>query len=236
VGDDAPQIKFAEQILSSLHNFPVTCQTVETLTDIDLIGKERPQLCRVTRAGMIELSPQGRATCDIWSIAMIEPKSAAAFSLVKHAAKLLAMEKPPKEIVTKVSTEIAKDGIYNLSACLWQAAWLLSQPQPEIKKWSRPWDSNLEWLPRGENPAYRLNSLYWELIHYVFAKEEDEAGLKKVLASGNKKFDSDRFKRLGKLDLNNNRVFNTFQELSMWRNQHSDPFVCALKIANIWES
>jgi hypothetical protein len=235
VGDDPAQVRFAEKILSSFHNFSLECQPAENVTDVHIVGKDSPQLYRVTQAGMIELSQQGRDTCDIWSLAMIEPNSAAAFVLVKHAAKLIGIDKPKREIVTKISSEVTKDGVYNIFAALWQAAWMLSQPQQETKQWSRPWESSLEWLPRGEDPAYRLNSLYWELLTYVFAKEDDEAGLKKALASGNKKFYPDTFKRLSKLNLSNSRVFSTFEELSIWRNKHTDPFVCALKIANIWD-
>jgi hypothetical protein len=232
VGDDPAQIRFAEQFLSATHMRRIECQAVKSVSDIDLQGQEEPLLYQVDYSSLLDLSPRTARKTGIWSLDLIKPGSAGMNAIVRFAAELLGMEKPDKATVQRVADEVA-DGMYDIRAGIWDAAWMLSGPLPEKAKWMRPWENWLLWLPKGVDPRYRLNALYWEMVEWVFAQTGDDRGFKR--AKGASKFNPRTFQKLSALQLPKDKVFNSLLELSAWRERHYDPYVCALKITKIWQ-
>jgi hypothetical protein len=230
VGDDAMQVRFAEQYLCAHHHVKIPCQSVDALNDGHVLGREEPCLYRVDRISQIDLSPNVRPQIGIWSLDLVEKGSAGANAIVREACRLMDVPKPPRQALDWVAAEAVKN-LNDIKAAIWHAAWLLHGPIPERKAWPKPWDNYLTWLPQNEDPGYRLNTLYWELVEYVFAAEGDEAGFRKTGRS----FFPRQFKHLSSLVLPKVRVFDSVSVLSAWREQHTDPYVCALRIAKIWE-
>lgn len=230
VGDDAMQVRFARQFLTSHHSVSVPCQFVELLIDDNILGHEEPCLYRVDRSSQIDLSPNVRARVGMWSLDLIEKGSAGANAIVREAARLMGMPKPPRPAMDYVASEVAKN-LYDIKAGIWHAAYLLNGPIPERRPWPHPWENYITWLPANEDPVYRLNTLYHTLVEYVFAAENDEKGYRKV----GRTLRPREFKFLSSLVLSKTRVFDSISVLSAWRTQRTDPFICALKIAKIWE-
>ncbi len=62
IGNDAMQIRFAEQFLSQAHNTPaLRHEKAEVVNDDMLLGKEEPKLYLVDRASLIDISPHVKA-------------------------------------------------------------------------------------------------------------------------------------------------------------------------------
>lgn len=230
IGNDPVQIRFAEQFLSAHHHTKVTCQLVEGMCNDHHVLKEEPQLIRVERSSLLDLSPNVRKQTGLWSLDLIDNGSAGANAIVRHAAKLMGLPRPAKDTVAFVTKQIT-ESIFDINAAIWQAAYLLTGPTPVKQNWPRPWENYLTWLPKGEDVRYRLNTLYWELVEYVFAAENDEKGWRKT----GRTFRPKSFKFLSGMILPKDRVSNSLQALSAWREHYSDPYVTALKIAKIWE-
>src|SRR5208337_1031463 len=230
IGEDAMQTRFAEQFLSAHHHIKVTCEPVETLNDSHILGQEEPKLYRVDRSSQIDLSPNIRSQVGVWSLDIIEKGSAGANAIVRKAYQLMNMPKPPRHTIDYVAAEVAKS-LYDIKAGILQAAWLLTGPTPERKQWPNPWENYITWLPQDEDPTYRLNTLYWTLVEYVFAAENDDKGFRKT----GRTLRPSEFKYLSSLVLPKSRVFESISALSAWREHKADPYVCALKIAKIWE-
>jgi hypothetical protein len=231
IGNDAAQIRFAERFLSMAHNTKVKCEEVSLVDDDMLLGKDEPQLYVVERESFIDLSAQMKSKVGIWSLDLLEKGCGGLNVIVRTAAQLLGMEKPDKKLVQSVADEIARD-VYDINAAIWHAAWVLSGPLPEKVNWMRPWENWLLWLPKGTDPYFRLHSLYWELVMWTFAQTGDERGYRRSKG----RWDQRKFQKLSQLQLPKDKVFNTLVELSIWRERSYDPYVCALKIAKIWET
>jgi hypothetical protein len=90
----------------------------------------------------------------------------------------------------------------------------------------------MAWMPKGEDPYYRLNSLYRELVMWVFATTGDERGYRKFARN----WDVKRWSNLSRLQLPKDKVFNTLVVLSHWRKFKYDPYICIMKVAKIWET
>jgi hypothetical protein len=227
VGDDPMQIRFAEQTLGAV------CEFMAIVGDEHVLGKETPVLFRIDSSRNLDLSPNVRAKVGIWSLDPIEKGSDGANAIVKHAAIILGMTKPHKDVVRRIADEIAADDIYDVRAALWEAMWRLTDPKLEVtfKPWLEPWENVTGWLPEDVDPSYRLNSLYWKLVKYIFAKTEEDTALKKI-----GKFSPTEFKRLRELKLDLDAVNASIYELSSWRTFKSDPYICALKISTFWKN
>jgi hypothetical protein len=230
IGNDPVQIRFAEQFLSHHYHTKVTCQLLEICNDHHVLGKDEPLLYRVERSSLIDLSPHVRSKTGLWSLDLIENGSAGANAIVRHAASLAEIGKPSKEAMAFITKEITND-LFDINAAIWNAAYLLTGPIPPKVNWPRPWENYITWLPKGEDVPYRLNTLYWELVEYVFAAENDEKGWRKM----GRAFRPKSFKFLSGLVLSKDRVSKSIQALSAWREHRTDPYVCALNIAKIWE-
>jgi len=250
VGDDLAQIRFAEHYLSHAHfctdgceevnHFKLKCVEVESVQDEMVLGKDEPSLLRVDRNRDIDLSSKVKANVGIWALAPITKGSDGANAIVRYAAELLGLERPARASVEKFGDAMVRmmsdlsvhkevDDVY---AAIWAAAWLLTGPEPPpFKFWPHPWNNHLTWFPRGTNPSLRLNSLYKELVVYVFAREGDEYAARKI-----GKFKPREFNMLKKLRLPIGCVFDSIVELSRWRMHKGDPYICALKLAKIWET
>lgn len=230
VGEDAMQVRFAEQLLTAHFHQKITCELVAVLNDDHVLGQEEPRLYRVDRVGQVELSPNVRPRIGIWSLDLIEKGSAGANAIVRHAARLMGVDKPTRQTIDYVAAEIVRN-LNDIRAAVWHAAFILTAPVPERRTWPKPWENYIGWLPRGEDPRYRLNTLYWDLVEYVFAAENDEQGFRRT----GRTFRPREFKYLGSLVLPKARVFDSIVVLSAWREHHTDPYVTALKLAKIWE-
>ncbi len=151
---------------------------------------------------------------------------------MRQGARLLGAEKPDKAVVQQIADRIVED-VYDIRAAIWEAAWLFAAPPKREGRWLRPWENWLMWMPKGGDPYFRLNSLYWELVEWTFAHSKDERGYRRIPKA---KWDARRFQKLSALQLPKDRVFGTLVELSVWRGKEYDPYVCVLKIAKIWEA
>ena len=242
IGNDATQIRFTEQYLSMEHGVPIRHEAVPAVNDDMLLGNDVPKLYLVDRSSLIDISPKEKAKTGIWSLDLIEKGSAGMNAIVRYAAKLIEIEKPDKDIVAKVSYELVKESdpsskkylLSDIRAAVWQTAWLLSGPMERSQRWLAPWENWMLWMPKGDRDTvrYRLNTLYRELVMWVFASTGDERGVRKTGG----RWDAKQFQRLSGLQLPREKVYNTIAVLSAWRGGDHDPFVCAIRISKIWEA
>lgn len=240
IGNDPTQIRFAEQFLSMHYGVSVKHEQVPQVCDEMLLGKDEPMLYLVDIAQQVDLSPAVKSKTGVWSLDLIEKGSAGINAIIRHAIKLLSIEKPSKDIIAKVGYELIKDSdpfgkrclLTDIRAAVWHAVWLLSGPMTGRSSWLAPWENWMMWLPKGGDPYYRLNALYRELVMWVFASTGDESGSRKTGGS----WDSKRFQKLAALQLPKDKVYDTLVTLSAWRAHSYDPYVCVLRISKAWET
>jgi hypothetical protein len=241
IGNDATQIRFAEQFLSMHFGVPVKHEVVDVVTDSMLLGQDAPKLYLVERSSLITIAEKERAKTGIWSLDLIERGSSGINAIVRYAAKLMEIDKPEKAVLNRVGAELVKESdprskkylLTDIRAAVWQACWLLKGPIESSPKWLAPWENWMMWMSKGGDPRYRLNALYRELVMWVFASTGDERGFKKTGGS----WDQKRFAKLAALQLPKDKVYDTLVVLSAWRKPNSgiDPFVTILRISKIWE-
>ena len=224
VGDDPAQVRFAEQLLG------LQVQHLDQLRDEDVLGKEGSFLYQIDTPRASELSPNTKAMVGFWSLEPIEKGSAGANALVKYAASLLDTPLDKKNLQL-ISDDLASQDLGDIRAAIWRAAWMVAGPAPvEQTRWPDPWSKPGELLPKGVDPAHRLNALYRSLVAFVFAKENDQDAARKFGISIAK------FKVLQSQNIDLDKVYSSIRELSKWRTQKYNPLVCALKIRHIWET
>jgi hypothetical protein len=167
---------------------------------------------------------------------LIEEGSAGLNAIVRTGAQMVEI-KPTKEQVAAIVKKMPD--VRDVRASIWHAAslWLQGIPEKGSGGWLQPWDNWLAWMPQGVDPEYRLNTLYWDLVRWTFARTGDERGFKKIA----KKFDSKKWVKASTLQLPKDKVYQTLVELSLFKGakgteKRVDPWVCVLKIAKIWES
>jgi hypothetical protein len=243
IGNDSTHIRFAEQFLSMSHGVLVKHEEAPAVND-DMFYGDSPKLYLVERSSLIDVSPKEKAKIGIFSLDLIERSGAGINAIIRYAAKLLEIEKPAKEVMARVGYELVKESdpsskkylLSDIRAAVWQAVWHLSGTNAPQPRWIAPWENWMLWLPKGSDRdavRYRLNSLYRELVMWVFAAEGDD---KAVRRTGGR-WDAKQFQRLSQLRLPKDRVYATIAELSAWRGHDDhDPFVCAIRISKIWES
>jgi len=222
VGNDAVQTRFAEQTLG------VECKVVDRVRDEDVLVPD-PTLHQVPMSTSIDLSPELRSKAGIWSLSPVLPGSAAATSIVKAAAEILDVK---LEIAkrNRACEILTKKAIGDIRAALWDAVWIVTGDIPDEEPfWKDPWASD-NWIPNGTDPAYRLNTLYRELIGYIYVHDNEENSARRFGISPAK------IKRLKTLNLNLDHVYESILELSKWKVKHYNPYFCALKITTIWKS
>ena len=241
IGNDATQIRFAEQFLSMMHGVPIRHEAVPVVGDEMLAGQHEPKLYLVERASLITLADKEKAKTGIFSLDLIERGSIGINAIVRYAAKLMDIEKPDKAVLNRVGNELIKESdprskkylLTDIRAAVWQACWLLKGPVETSPKWLAPWENWMMWMPKGGDPRYRLNALYRELVMWAFATTGDERGFRKTGGS----WDAKRFAKLSALQLPKDKVYDTLVVLSAWRKPNSDidPFCAILRISKIWE-
>jgi hypothetical protein len=240
IGNDATQIRFAEQYLSMMHGVPIKHEAVPFVGDEMVVGQDAPKLYLVERSSLITLAPKELAKTGIYSLDLIERGSSGVNAIVRYAAKLMDIEKPSKEVLNRVGFELIKESdrskkylLTDIRAAVWHACWLLKGPAESSPKWLAPWENWMMWMPKGGDPRYRLNALYRELVMWVFATSGDERGFKKTGGS----WDAKRFAKLAALQLPKDKVYDTLVVLSAWRkpNSNIDPYITVLRISKIWE-
>lgn len=240
IGNDPSQIRFAEQYLTMSHGTSIHAEAVPLVKDDMLLGHNDHRLYLVDVAAQVELSPNVRAKTGVWSLDLIERGGAGVNAIIRYAAKMLGIPKPDKTVMSRVAYQLIKDSdpsgkkylLTDIRAAVWNAAWLLTGPQESRPRWTQPWENWLLWMPRGGDPRYRLNSLYRELIMWVFAATGDDRGYRKTGG----RWDVKQFQRLSQLQLPKDRVYATLSELSAWRAHSYDPFICVLRVSKIWEA
>jgi hypothetical protein len=239
IGNDATQIRFAEQFLSMMHGVPVKHEVVDLVSDEMVTGQDSPKLYLVERTSLIILADKEKAKTGIFSLDLIERGSSGVNAIVRYAAKLMDIDKPDKAVLTRVGNELVKEAdprskkylLTDIRAAVWQACWLLKGPAETFPKWLAPWENWMMWMPKGGDPRYRLNALYRELVMWVFATSGDERGFKKTGGS----WDPKRFSKLSALQLPKEKVYDTLVELSAWRHSQYDPYIAVIRISKIWE-
>jgi hypothetical protein len=242
IGNDPTQIRFAEQFLSKAHGTSVNHEGVPGVTDEMLLGKDEPKLYLVDIPSQLDISETVKAKTGIFSLDLIERNGAGINAIIRFAAKLLDIPKPDKTTMASVSYKLVKDSdpiskkylLTDIRAAVWQAAWFLTDTVDSRPRWIAPWENWMLWMPKGDSDSirYRLNSLYRELVMWVFAQSGDERGVRKTGG----RWDAKQFAKLSQLQLPKNKVYATLAELSAWRAHSYDPFVCAIRISKIWET
>jgi hypothetical protein len=237
IGNDPAQIRFAEQYLSMEHGIPVRVEAVPLVEDKMLLGHDDHKLYLVDVSSQIDISDKEKSKTGIFELNLMDRGSSGLNAIVRHAAKLLDMPKPTKDVVSYVGYELIKETdsskkymLGDIRAAVWFAAWLLRGPVPPKINWTQPWENWLMWMPRGFDPYYRLNALYRELVMWVFASAGDDAGFRKTGGSWNAK----RWQKLAQLQLPKDKVYATLAELSAWKAHSYDPYVCVIRISKIW--
>jgi len=157
--------------------------------------------------------------------------------MVNHA--LLKNDTYSKPIIAAVNGDCVGGGLElmlstDIRAAVWQAAWHLSGSPAPRPRWLAPWENWMLWMPKGDRDSvrFRLNSLYRELVMWVFAQSGDERGVRKTGG----RWDAKQFQKLSQLQLPKEKVYSTIAELSAWRAQGYDPFVAAIRISKVWET
>jgi len=235
IGNDRMQIRWAEQYLSAIHDFKVRHEVVQSVND-DMVHSEESRLYVVERSSFIDLAPAVKARTGIWDMTLIEEGTAGLNAIVRAGAQMVEI-KPTKEQVAIIAKKMPD--VRDVRAAIWHAAekWLEGIPEKTGGAWLQPWDNWLAWMPQGVDPEYRLNTLYWDLVRWVFARTGDERGFKKIA----KKFDTKKWAKASSLQLPKDKVYQTITELSVFKaskgtDHRVDPWVCVLKIAKVWES
>ena len=230
VGEDFVQQRLAEQILG------LSCVFADTITDANLLVDDTPKLFRVFSSKAVTLSPQVKYNTAFWSLDPIERGSAGANAIVRHAATLLDMDKPDKDLVERLADTLATSGtIEDIRVALWTAVWLLTGTMPpESKRWPQPWENNLWFNVPGVTPEHRLHSLYLDLTVYTLVQVDEDSTLKK--AGFNAYASPSKVKFFKQLKLDYGKVHDTIELLDLWRSKRSDPYVCAFRISNVWKS
>lgn len=222
VGNDAIQTRFAEQTLG------VECKVVDCVKDEDVLVPDST-LHQVLMSNSIDLSSELRNKAGIWSLSPVISGSAAATSIVKAACQILDVKLELAKR-NRVCDLLTKGVINDIRAALWEAVGIVAGDIPEEESfWKDPWVSE-NWIPNGTDPAYRLNSLYRELVAFVYVHDDDENTARRFGISPAK------IKRLKALNLNIDCVYESILELSKWRHKRYNPYFCALKITTIWKS
>lgn len=228
VGEDLVQQRFAEQILG------IPCVFSEAVTDADVLVDETPKLFRVLSSKYITLSPQVRDNTAIWSLDLIEKGSAGVNAIVRYAVTLLDMDKANKDLVERLADTLAASGtIEDIRVALWTAVWLLTgQMPPESKRWPQPWENKLWFSVPGITPEHRLRTLYRDLSAYTLVQVDEDSTIKKAGFNPS----PSKVKFFKKLKLDYSKIHDTIKLLDLWRNKHTDPYICAFCISNIWKS
>ena len=243
IGNDPTQIRFAEQYLSMAHKQSIKHEPVSMVDDGMLMGQDEPKLYLVDVPSQIEnVSPKEKAKTGVWSLDLIERNGAGINAIIRYAAKLIDIPKPDKTTMSRVGYQLVKESdpsskkylLTDLRAAVWQAAWFLTGSENSRPRWLAPWENWMLWMPKGDRDSvrFRLNSLYRELVMWVFASTGDERGVRKTGG----RWDAKQFQKLSQLQLPRVLVYETLAELSAWRGQGYDPFVCAIRISKIWET
>jgi hypothetical protein len=230
IGDDPAQLRFlAQQLnpqLTDIESDPITA--VEKVTDDMLLGREG-LLLQVAADYRIDISPDVRSHTGIWNAGPILKGSAGANEIVRMAAAIIQPgSKIPRETMAFVAAEITKGGLQDIRGALWLAVWHLTGEVTPSVEWPNPWNDPVRWLPKGVDVTYRLNSLYKTLVAWGFVVTGELLGLKQLSLT------PQQLEKLKTLKLDEQRVYDSIKCLSIWRNQHTEPMLCALSIAAIW--
>jgi hypothetical protein len=227
IGDDAAQIRFVEQLTDC------TCETVESVSDDDLLGKDGVLYRLLTSSGL-DLSAQLRAKTGIWSLAPVTPGSAGANALVRAAANILK-EPLKKERLDSLSKHIGRtferNDIVDLRAGLWETVWVMTgELLPH--RWREPWEtvSIQEWAPPGVDLGLRLGAFFKTIRAYVVIHNGAENDAKKMGVPPH------RIMQLKELRLSPEKVYESLKVLSRWKNLDTDPRVVILALTKVWLS
>jgi hypothetical protein len=229
VGDDPVQVRFVEQTLG------ISVEKVGRLEDKDVLSVDSSKLFQVISSRHLEFSPNTLAKVGIWSLDPLVNGSDGVTAIVKYAVAIVGLEKPSKEQLTEIARRISSREIEDVRAAVWDAVWHLTGDAPKAwKPWLDPWTDPKGWLPSDLNPEKRLNSLYWDLVLFCFTRRDEEEALKKAANKSRVRVSPSKYKYFKGLNLDLNKVYDSFYLLSRWRAERFDAYVCALLMKNIW--
>ena len=215
VGDLPCHLDFLREILGGQ---TVAVEHVDTVDDLPLMTRigqgSSPFIWQVGADRHIALAPDTRKHIHIWSAKPIKKHTAAIRTLARQALGILKAPEPSKEILEDVCDRIIENLGEDASpaAMIWEAVWLLTDPEtvgPPVQ-WTNPWEKPWEFA-KADNIAERLNSLYKDLVTYVYAKIEDKPGIERMGRSPKK------VQWLKTLSLDNSKVEKALTILSQWR-------------------
>jgi len=233
VGDDPCQIRFMELFTGQ------RVKKMNVVTDEDILGHEESLLLKVDSPNAILLSANVKINVGIWSLDWLSKGTAGVSQIIKYAQSLLdvklpkgAIERANEMLVDLFPTETGHGlpCVRDVRAGISGAFWILSGEIPLVKPpfWKQPWESSKEWLPRGVNPALRLNKLYRDIVGWTYMRDRDQkAGRQFGLTPS-------RLQYLEKQKPDVARMDATFTLLSAFRHGAIDPYVTALRISRIW--
>lgn len=225
IGDDALQLRFVEQLTGQ------TCETLDSLTDENLFGKDGCLYRLLTHRGLA-VSESVRKTLGVWSLTPITSRSASSNALVRAAALLLKEEikKERLEAVSRVVGRLFEKGdLTDLRTGLWEAVWIMTGDLP-VYGWSDPWESTLttEWFPKGVDLELRLGALMKTLRAYVLTHTGADTEVKRMGIPPH------RVQKLKDLTLNPDKIFESVLVLSRWKQHRLDPKIVALMLTKVW--
>lgn len=232
VGQDPGQVLFMEIATG------VQASQVLVVADEDILGKEESLLFQVDNLRNIHLSPAVKANVGIWSLSPLVKGSAGVTKLIKHGMSLLRIERLQKGAIDQANdmlvdmfpSEGGPPHIRDVRAGICAALWVLTDDIPTEKPpfWKQPWEAPYDWMTRGVDPIYRLNSLYREAVSWIYAYKGDLESCRMFGVSPAKRM------RLSRLKLDIDKMDATVCLLSAWKLERTDPLVVALKISQIW--
>lgn len=230
IGEDPAQLRFLVQRLTPTSKSidGPEAEPVERVTDAMLLGRTGLLYC-VKAAHRIDLSPDVRSHTGIWEAGPIERASAAVNEIVRHAVAIIDPgAKLSRSTLNFVANELTKEPLADIRGSLWHAVWLLTGEFTPYVAWPEPWNDPVKWLPPEASVPLRLQTLYRTLVGWAFLATGEEIGVKQL------SLEYQEIQQLKQLRLDTRRVYESIQQLSIWRNRHSDPILCALAIASIW--
>jgi hypothetical protein len=222
IGNDPAQIRFLSQVL----RHEVT--HVDQVTDEMLLGNEG-LLLQVSAEHRIDISSDVKRNTGIWNADPILKGSAGANAIVRCAARLIGMpDKPSREVLDFVATEITRAGVLDIRGAVSRAAWLLTGDiLPKVKQ-IEPWEHPIRWMRPEHDPEYRLHALYNILVAWALLATGEAGG------AGHLDVSLVREDYLKTLKLDKQRVYQSIKQLSIWKLKGGNPYCCALHIASIW--
>lgn len=226
------QARYLQELVEQQHG---TCALEEAhkIHDKELVGAE-PTVWFLGETGKFDLGAD--APVQFWRADPFEKRGAGINAVVRVAGTLLNQTRLSRDVIDYVGDKILDEHDQNMiDVLLWDAVWALTDKELEQKAQSKskrhhPWEKPWEWCKSEQDLNRRLNTLYRDMVGYVYALENDWTSAKRFGLSPS------RFAWLKTLRINPTKVDAALVELSKFRGVGAgqDPYAVALKIGSIF--